>query len=119
MSTKLVFFELEWAALDEERVEQLLEDPGLDFCAHHLRNLRRYRPHLLSEPEEKLLTEKSVQRGRRLGPALRRAHLGALGGAAGSPRGRPGATRWRSASKRASPCCSTPTGRPERPPLPR
>ena len=60
MSTKLVFFELEWAALDDTRVEALLGDPVLDFCAHHLRNLRRYRPHLLSEPEEKLLTEKSV-----------------------------------------------------------
>lgn len=60
MSTKLVFFELEWAELPDERVEELLADPRLDFCAHHLRNLRRYRPHLLSEPEEKLLTEKSV-----------------------------------------------------------
>ncbi len=60
MSTRLVFFELEWAALDEDRVEELLADPALDFCAHHLRNLRRYRPHLLSEPEEKLLSEKSV-----------------------------------------------------------
>ena len=27
---------------------------------HHLRTLRRYRPHLLSEPEEKLLTEKAL-----------------------------------------------------------
>ena len=60
MATKLVFFELEWAELDDQRVEQLLADPALDFCAHHLRNLRRYRDHLLSEPEEKLLTEKSV-----------------------------------------------------------
>jgi oligoendopeptidase F len=60
MSTKLVFFELEWAALDADRVEQLLADPSLDFCAHHLRNLRRYRDHLLTEPEERLLTEKSV-----------------------------------------------------------
>ncbi|MEZ5348029.1 MAG: M3 family oligoendopeptidase [Microthrixaceae bacterium] len=61
MATKLVFFELEWAELSDERVEELLADPELDFCAHHLRNMRRYRPHLLSEPEEKLLTEKSVR----------------------------------------------------------
>lgn len=60
MATKLVFFELEWAELPDARVEELLADPRLGFCAHHLRNLRRYRPHLLSEPEEKLLTEKSV-----------------------------------------------------------
>ena len=32
----------------------------LDFCAHYLRSARRYRTHLLTEPEEKLLTEKSV-----------------------------------------------------------
>jgi len=60
MATKLVFFELEWAAVDDGRAEALLADPVLDFCAHHLRNLRRYRPHLLSEPEERVLTEKSV-----------------------------------------------------------
>lgn len=58
--THLVFFELEWAALDESQVESLLGDARLDFCAHHLRNIRRYRDHLLTEPEEKVLTEKSV-----------------------------------------------------------
>ena len=33
---------------------------GLDFCRHYLRSARRYRPHLLSEPEEKILAEKSI-----------------------------------------------------------
>lgn len=60
LATRLVFFELEWAELDDARAEELLADPRLDFCAHHLRSVRRYRDHLLSEPEEKLLTEKSV-----------------------------------------------------------
>jgi len=60
IETKLLFFDLEWAALDDERVEELLAADGLDFCRHHLRNLRRYRPHLLSEPEEKVLTEKAI-----------------------------------------------------------
>lgn len=60
VATQLVFFELEWADLDDDRVEALLADPRLDFCAHHLRSVRRYRDHLLSEPEERLLTEKSV-----------------------------------------------------------
>jgi oligoendopeptidase F len=58
--TTLLFFELEWAALDDERAEHLLAAPGLDFCRHHLRNVRRYREHLLSEPEEKILSEKSL-----------------------------------------------------------
>ena len=60
IETKLLFFELEWAALDDERAEELLRAPGLDFCRHYLRSARRYRPHLLSEPEEKVLTEKSI-----------------------------------------------------------
>ena len=60
LATQLVFFELEWAAVDTDRVEDLLSDPVLDFCAHHLRSMHRYRDHMLSEPEEQLLTEKSV-----------------------------------------------------------
>jgi oligoendopeptidase F len=60
VQTTLLFFELEWAALPDERAEQLLAGEGLEFCAHHLRNVRRYREHLLSEPEEKILAEKSL-----------------------------------------------------------
>ena len=60
IATALLFFELEWAALSDERVEALLAHDGLDFCRHHLRTARRYRPHLLSEPEELILTEKSL-----------------------------------------------------------
>jgi oligoendopeptidase F len=60
LETLLLFFDLEWAALDDARAEQLLATDGLDFCRHHLRRLRRYRPHLLSEPEERILAEKAV-----------------------------------------------------------
>ncbi|MFI4990645.1 MAG: M3 family oligoendopeptidase [Solirubrobacterales bacterium] len=60
IETTLLFFELEWAELDDDRAEQLLSGEGLDFCAHYLRNVRRYREHLLSEPEEKILSEKSL-----------------------------------------------------------
>jgi oligoendopeptidase F len=60
VETLLLFFELEWAALKDGRAEELLADPGLDFCRHYLRSVRRYRPHLLSESEEKVLTEKSI-----------------------------------------------------------
>jgi oligoendopeptidase F len=58
--TKLIFFELEWAALDDDRVDTLLADDRLTFVSHYLRAARRYRPHLLTEPEEVVLTEKSV-----------------------------------------------------------
>ena len=60
IETKLLFFELEWAALDDERVAELLEHDGLDFCRHYLRSVRRYRPNLLSEPEEKGQAEQSI-----------------------------------------------------------
>lgn len=60
LSTDMVFVELEWAAVADERAAELLADPQLDFCAHHLRSSRRYTPYLLTEPEERLLTEKSV-----------------------------------------------------------
>ena len=58
--TRLVFFELEWVAIDDDRAEELLAADGLDFCRHHLRMERRYRPHLLTAPEEKIVTELSL-----------------------------------------------------------
>jgi oligoendopeptidase F len=60
METRLLFFDLEWAALEDERAEELLAGDGLEFCDHHLRSARRYRPHLLSEAEEKVMAEKSL-----------------------------------------------------------
>ena len=60
IQTTLLFFELEWAALDDEQAEALLVDPELAFCAHYLRSERRYRPYLLSEPEERILNEKTI-----------------------------------------------------------
>ena len=60
IETQLLFFDLEWNKLPDERAEGLLTAPELAFCAHHLRNLRRYLPHQLSEPEERILTETSV-----------------------------------------------------------
>ncbi len=60
ISNELLFVELEWAALPDEHVAAIIDDPALDFCRHHLRSVRRYRPHLRSEPEERVLADKSV-----------------------------------------------------------
>jgi oligoendopeptidase F len=60
VETKLLFFELEWAAVDDERADELLRADGLQTTRHHLRTLRRHRPHLLSEPEERIMTEKAL-----------------------------------------------------------
>ena len=58
--TELLFFDLEWAELDDDLAEAFLADPALERYAGVLRSERRYRPHLLSEPEEKLSVEKSL-----------------------------------------------------------
>jgi oligoendopeptidase F len=60
IETRLLFFDLEWAALDDDAADALLATEGLEFARHHLRTARRYRPHLLSEPEEKILAEKAL-----------------------------------------------------------
>ena len=60
ISTTLLFFELEWNEVPEERAEELLAADELTFCRHYLRMERRYRPHQLTEPEERILTETSV-----------------------------------------------------------
>jgi oligoendopeptidase F len=60
IETLLLFFELEWAAVDDERADQLLASEQLERYRHHLESVRRYRPHLLSESEEKILAEKSI-----------------------------------------------------------
>ncbi len=60
VNTTLLFFELEWVELDDELAERLLTTDGLGFCRHHLRLERRYRPHLLSKPEERIVSELSI-----------------------------------------------------------
>jgi oligoendopeptidase F len=60
IETTLLFFELEWNQVPDERADELLAADALDFCRHYLGTLRRYRPHQLSEPEERILTETDV-----------------------------------------------------------
>ncbi|WP_320670303.1 M3 family oligoendopeptidase [Patulibacter defluvii] len=60
VQTKLLFFELEWTALDDDAAEALLGAEGLETARHYLRTVRRYKPHQLSEPEERILAEKQT-----------------------------------------------------------
>jgi len=60
LDTQLLFFGLELAALEDERAEALLADEALTRWGHWLRSVRKFRPYLLTEPEEKIVTEKSV-----------------------------------------------------------
>jgi oligoendopeptidase F len=60
VETALLFFGLEWAAVDDDAAAAILADPAVEHYRHWLASVRRYRPHLLSEPEEKIVTEKAV-----------------------------------------------------------
>jgi oligoendopeptidase F len=60
LDTQLLFFGLELAELEDEAAEKLLADEALERWAHWLRSVRKFRPYLLTEPEEKIVTEKSV-----------------------------------------------------------
>lgn len=58
IENRLLFFDLDWIALPEAAAGALLADPALAGYRHHLTQLRRYRPHTLSEAEERLLNER-------------------------------------------------------------
>ncbi|MBA2349393.1 MAG: M3 family oligoendopeptidase [Solirubrobacterales bacterium] len=59
IETQLLFFDLEWAEVEDGKADALLEADGLEQARHHLRAIRRYRPYLLTEKEETILAEKS------------------------------------------------------------
>jgi oligoendopeptidase F len=61
---QLLFFDLEWIAVDDAAAAAILAAPPCAPYRHFLESLRRYRPHTLSEPEEKLL-EETANTGRR------------------------------------------------------
>jgi oligoendopeptidase F len=60
IGTQLIWFELEWAAIPDESADAILADERVSPYRYHLESERRYRPHLLTEPEEKIDAEKSV-----------------------------------------------------------
>jgi oligoendopeptidase F len=60
LDTQLLFFGLEVAELEDEHAEALLAEDELERWRHWLRSLRKFRPYLLTEPEEKIFTEKAV-----------------------------------------------------------
>jgi oligoendopeptidase F len=56
----LIFFELEWVKVAEDPAAKLIASPVLARYRHFLEQKRAWRPHFLSEPEEKILEEKGV-----------------------------------------------------------
>ncbi|WP_455389510.1 M3 family oligoendopeptidase, partial [Petrachloros mirabilis] len=58
LSNRLLFFELWWQSVDEENAARLMAGAG--DLRYHLETIRRYKPHTLSEPEEKIIHVKNV-----------------------------------------------------------
>ncbi len=56
----LIFFDLEWVHLPAEAVRPLLDAPALGRWRHYLDQKRAWKPHFLSEPEEKIHDEKMI-----------------------------------------------------------
>ena len=57
---KLLFIEVEWANVDDERARMLLESDALEPYRHYLELEQENKEHILTEPEEKILSEKQV-----------------------------------------------------------
>ena len=58
LQNRLLFFELWWQSIDEENAARLFEGSG--DMRYHLETIRRYTPHTLTEPEEKIINIKNV-----------------------------------------------------------
>ena len=54
-----MFFELEWIKVSNKKVNLLLGNKALAQYKHFLEQERKYKPHRLSEAEEKILDEKA------------------------------------------------------------
>lgn len=55
----LLFFDLEWVTLSNKTAKRLINDKRLSVYKHFLQHERNYKNHTLTEPEEKILAEKS------------------------------------------------------------
>jgi oligoendopeptidase F len=57
VSRDVVFFDIEWANVTDEKAGYLLNSGVLQGYRHYLESIRRYRPHILSGDEERLLVD--------------------------------------------------------------
>jgi len=58
LQNRLLFFELWWQGIDEQNAARLLRGSG--DVRYHLETIRRYKPHTLTEAEEKIINVKNV-----------------------------------------------------------
>ncbi len=60
IGNRVLFFQLEWQALDSHTANRRLQAAELAHYRHFLEVARRYAPYRLSEPEERILAEKQL-----------------------------------------------------------
>jgi oligoendopeptidase F len=58
IQNRMLFFSLWWKGLDDGNAQRLIAVSGDD--AYYLESMRRFKPHTLSEPEEKIINIKDV-----------------------------------------------------------
>ncbi|TKS62447.1 MAG: oligoendopeptidase F [Nitrospira sp.] len=58
LQNRLVFFDLWWQSVDEDNARRLMAGTGT--LQYHLESIRRFKPHTLSEPEEKIINIKNI-----------------------------------------------------------
>ena len=58
LQNRLLFFDLWWQSLEKADAARLLDRSG--DLRYHLETIRRYKPHTLTEPEEKIINLKNV-----------------------------------------------------------
>ena len=60
LSQKLVFFDVEWLHMDDEKAAHLIQSQELSKWKHYLEVSRMYKNHTLTEDAEKVMSAKSV-----------------------------------------------------------
>lgn len=60
ITQKLIFVEVEWASIPQEKATQLLQNEALKAVKHYLEVQQENKAYLLSEKEEQILSEKSI-----------------------------------------------------------
>jgi oligoendopeptidase F len=60
LGQRMVFFDIEWNELDDNKAQRLINDPVLAEYRHYLEAERRFKPYQLSEPEEKVAMRKNI-----------------------------------------------------------
>ena len=60
VNQQLIFFDLEWIQVPDEAAQPLIAAPAYSRYRHTLEQKRAWKPHVLTEPEEKIYDEKSL-----------------------------------------------------------